>query len=92
MKWKEIFFYRLRFLHELANNTASCKMLKNHNFKSRIKRHQNIAHGLRLIGIDIVRFLKYHRKICFYLKNFLCRKNVEGGKNAAECVWNGTIS
>ena len=33
-----------------------------------------MAQGLRLIAIDIERFLKYDRKICFYLKFFLSEK------------------
>ena len=92
MKWKETFLYRLRFLLILANYTVSCTILKIHNSKSRIICHQRIADDLRLIASDIVRFLKYDQNIYLYLKNFCCRKNVRGGKVAAECVWNGSIT
>ena len=70
MKLKETFLQRWRFLHILANYTASCTILKVHNFESRTNCHQKIAHGLRLIAIDIVQFLRYDRKICFCLKTF----------------------
>ena len=92
MKWRETFLYRLRFLHILAIYTVSCSILKIHNFKYRFICHQTFADVLRLIASDIVRFLKYDQKIYFILKNFCCRKNVRGGKVAAECVWNGTIT
>ena len=31
-------------------------------------------------------------KKMFYFEKFILSENVEGGKFAAECVWNGTIS
>ena len=74
INWKEIFLYRLRFSQILDNYTASCTILEIHNFKSRKNCHQNVAQGLRLIPIDIVRFLKYGRKYRFYLKEIFCRK------------------
>ena len=77
IKWKESFLYRWPFSYILANYTASCTILEIHHFKSRNICHRNIADGLRLIAIVIVRFLKYDRKICFYLKkNFLSEKRL----------------
>ena len=92
IKWKKILLYRLRFAHILDIYTASCTILTIHSLKCRKICHQNAARGLRLITIDIVRFLKYDRIYRFHLKQFFCRKNSEGGKVAAECVWNGTNS
>ena len=65
-----------------------------HNFTaSQFQIHKNLSpKGSTKFAADCDWHSTISQNIVLIWKNFCCRKNVRGGKVAAECVWNCTIT